>query len=125
MTFLVVAAWAPEERDSRLPLRLVVFARFVVLVGRSGDLGVCAGGIGVLTVDDPLAGWGTPDRSHAGARRIVKAPTVVDGQPRPGADGLVDDQLDPVGVELIGTPVVQRRGDPLKRMLDLDLSLHC
>jgi hypothetical protein len=89
-------------------LGFVFLARLVVLVGSSGDLGIRSGCIGVLTVDDPLAAGGTPDRAHASPRRVVKAPALVDGQPRLGADGQVDDRLDSFGVEVIGTVVVQR-----------------
>src|ERR1700761_9647891 len=101
------------RREERGPsgLRLVVFALCTLILGRSRDRSVCAWGVGVLTVDDPLAAGGTPDRSNAGARRVVKPATIIDGEPRLGADGRVDDRLDPGGVEPIGTAVVQRRGD--------------
>ena len=105
MTFLVVAAWPREERSPAILMllrrpRAGSFCSWAAARNRC----VCAGRTGVLAVDDPLAAGGTPDRAHAGARRVVKAAAVVDGQPRLVADGLVDDQLDPVGAELSGPP---------------------
>jgi len=124
MTFLVAVGGRREERGPS-GLRLVIFARRTLILGRSRDLSVRAGGICVLTVDDPLAAGGAPDRAHAGARRVVKSAAVVDRQPLRAGDGLVDDPLHVGGVEVIETPVVQRRGDRLKQALHFDLTLHC
>jgi hypothetical protein len=59
------------------------------------------------------------------ARRRVKAAAVVDCQRRPAGDRLVDEPLHAGGVEALQTAVIQRRGDRLKRTLDLALALHC
>ena len=96
-----------------------------MIVRRGRNFGVCARGIGVLTVDNPLAAWSASDRAHPGAAAVVQPAAFVNRERQQIPSRCVDDRLYPRDLEIVEMGVIQRRGDGPERMLDIGLTVHC